>query len=184
MVPRGRLRQERLHLASQCFISGTDLRQERGTFVRSPHQCLVIARFDLPPAVGRHGSKRRHPPGVSERVASASFKRPDAYLWSGLEITRLVCQPWRDIFTNVFMPTTVHIPAVLLRLVDRRAKALGVSRNRLIVRALEQAVKHRSAWTPEFLERLRTVDRETREAVDELLVAVKQARRSTEPRDL
>jgi hypothetical protein len=82
------------------------------------------------------------------------------------------------------MPTTVHIPTALLKSVDRRAKALGVSRNRLIVRALEQAVRERSRWTPEFLERLRNVDRETSLAVDELLVAVKEARSSKEPRDL
>jgi hypothetical protein len=42
----------------------------------------------------------------------------------------------------------------------------------------------RSGWAPEFLQRLRQVDRETSAAVDELLVAVKQARRSKEPRDL
>jgi hypothetical protein len=88
------------------------------------------------------------------------------------------------IFVNVFMPTTVHIPAPLLKSVDRRAKALGVSRNRLIVRALEQAVSQRSRWTPEFLERLRNVDHETSAAVDDLLSTVKQARRSKEPRDL
>ena len=82
------------------------------------------------------------------------------------------------------MPTTVHIPAALLKSVDRRAKALGVSRNRLIVRALEQAVSQRSGWAPEFLERLRNVDRETSSVVDELLAAVKRARRSKEPRAL
>src|SRR5262252_8818507 len=89
-----------------------------------------------------------------------------------------------DIFSFIFMPTTVHIPAALLASVDRRAKALGISRNRLIVRALEQAVSARPGWTPEFLERLRDVDRETSEGVDELLAAVKQARRSKEPSDL
>ena len=57
------------------------------------------------------------------------------------------------------MPTTVHIPDPLLKSVDRRAKALGISRNRLVVRALEQAVRVRSGWAPEFLERLRRVDR-------------------------
>jgi hypothetical protein len=82
------------------------------------------------------------------------------------------------------MPTTVHIPDPLLKLVDRRAKALGISRNRLVVRALEQAVRERSGWTPEFLERLRRVDSETSAAADELLSAVKQARRSKEPREL
>jgi predicted transcriptional regulator len=82
------------------------------------------------------------------------------------------------------MPTTVHIPDPLLKSVDRRAKALGISRNRLVVRALEQAVSVRSGWAPEFLQQLRQVDRETSTAVDELLIAVKQARRSKEPRDL
>ena len=90
----------------------------------------------------------------------------------------------RDIFINIFMPTTVHIPDPLLKSVDRRAKALGISRNRLVVRALEQAVSVRSGWAPEFLQQLRRVDPETSAAVDELLLAVKQARRSKEPRDL
>ncbi len=82
------------------------------------------------------------------------------------------------------MPTTVHIPDPLLKSVDRRAKALGISRNRLVVRALEQAVRVRSGWAPEFLERLRRVDPETSAAADELLDAVKQARRSKKPLDL
>lgn len=82
------------------------------------------------------------------------------------------------------MPTTVHIPDPLLKSVDRRAKALGISRNRLVVRALEQSVSVRSGWAPEFLQRLRNVDHETSAAVDELLAGVKQARRSKEPRDL
>ena len=90
----------------------------------------------------------------------------------------------RDIFINIFMPTTVHIPDPLLKSVDRRAKALSISRNRLVVRALEEAVSVRSGWAPEFLQRLRHVDRDTSAAVDELRIAVTQARRSKEPRDL
>ena len=89
-----------------------------------------------------------------------------------------------DIFMNIFMATTVHIPPPLLKAVDRRAKALGISRNRLVVRALEQAISERSAWAPEFLQRLRTVDRDTIDAADELLAAVKHARRSKTPREL
>ena len=85
---------------------------------------------------------------------------------------------------NIFMATTVHIPDPLLKSVDRRAKALGISRNRLVVRALEEAVSGRSGWAPEFLQRLRDVDRNTSAAVDELRIAVTQARRSKEPRDL
>lgn len=79
------------------------------------------------------------------------------------------------------MPTTVHIPADLLKSVDRRAKALGVSRNRLIVRALEQAVSEPSGWEPEFLKKLLHVDQDTVAAVDDLLVDVTRARRSKPP---
>jgi metal-responsive CopG/Arc/MetJ family transcriptional regulator len=82
------------------------------------------------------------------------------------------------------MPTTVHIPAALLKSVDRRARALGVSRNRLIVRALERVVSERHEWAPEFLEQLRSVDDETVAAVDSLLTDVTQARRSKPPHDL
>ena len=82
------------------------------------------------------------------------------------------------------MPTTVHIPDTLLKSVDRRARALGVSRNRLIVRALEQAVNQRSTWSPDFLEQLRRVDQDTATAVDDMVEAVKQARRSKPPHDV
>jgi hypothetical protein len=82
------------------------------------------------------------------------------------------------------MPTTVHIPNALLKSVDRRAKALGVSRNRLIVQALEQTLREPSGWTPEFLEKLRSVDEETVTAVDELLGGVKRSRRSKQPHEL
>ena len=79
------------------------------------------------------------------------------------------------------MATTVHIPGPLLTSVDRRAKALGISRNRLIICALEQAVRAPSGWPPEFLERLRRVDPGTGAAVDELIDTIKQARRSKKP---
>jgi predicted transcriptional regulator len=76
------------------------------------------------------------------------------------------------------MPTTVHIPPALLKSVDRRARALGVSRNRLIVRALERAVTERTGWAPEFLDGLRDVDDAVVDAVDDLLRDVTRARRS------
>ena len=104
------------------------------------------------------------------------LRKPDMRCWRPVTV--------HGIFANIFMPTTVHIPDPLLKSVDRRAKALGISRNRLVVRALEQAVSVRADWSPEFLQRLRTVDHETSTAVDELLTAVTKARRSKEPRDL
>ena len=97
---------------------------------------------------------------------------------------RIISPGSGDIFMNIFMPTTVHIPEPLLKSVDRRAKALGISRNRLVVRALEQAVREPSGWTPEFLARLRQVDGDTSAGADELLQAVRRARRSKEPREL
>jgi metal-responsive CopG/Arc/MetJ family transcriptional regulator len=40
------------------------------------------------------------------------------------------------------VPTTIHIPDPLLERVDARAKTLGISRNRLILEALEEKAKH------------------------------------------
>jgi hypothetical protein len=82
------------------------------------------------------------------------------------------------------MPTTVHIPEPLLKSVDRRAKALGISRNRLVVQALQQVVSEPTGWSPDFLQRLRDVDPETTAAVDDMLTSVVEARRSKAPRAL
>jgi hypothetical protein len=82
------------------------------------------------------------------------------------------------------MPTTVHIPAPLLDAVDRRARALQVSRNRLIVRAIAREVSEPAGWSPEFVSRLRAVDADTGAAVDDLVAAVIRARRSKAPPEL
>ncbi|MEP7307271.1 MAG: PIN domain-containing protein [Acidobacteriota bacterium] len=66
------------------------------------------------------------------------------------------------------MPMTVHVPSALLKSVDQRAKALGLSRHRLIIRALEQVVSARTGWAPEFLNQLRHVDLLVTESVDQL----------------
>jgi metal-responsive CopG/Arc/MetJ family transcriptional regulator len=82
------------------------------------------------------------------------------------------------------MATSVHIPKPLLEAVDRKARALRISRNRLIVRALERELTAASDWSPGFFEQLSAVAPETVEAVDELLTSVRQARTSKPPRDL
>jgi hypothetical protein len=79
------------------------------------------------------------------------------------------------------MPTSVHIPKPLLEAVDRRARALGVSRDHLIVRALEREMNQATEWSPGFFERLVEVDEATSNAVDELMTAVRTGRRSKEP---
>jgi hypothetical protein len=82
------------------------------------------------------------------------------------------------------MPTSIHLPAPLLEAVNARARRLGISRNRLIVRALEREVREGSDWSPEFFERLGTTDAETGQAIDELLVAVRSRRTAKKPRQL
>jgi hypothetical protein len=49
------------------------------------------------------------------------------------------------------VPTTVHVPDELFERVDARAKALGVSRNRVILDALEEKLGTRNAWPPELI---------------------------------
>lgn len=78
------------------------------------------------------------------------------------------------------MPTSIHIPRPLLEAVDRRARALKISRNRLIVKALEREVSGGAGWSEGFFERLREVDDTTAAAADEMLAAIRSAERLTE----
>jgi hypothetical protein len=82
------------------------------------------------------------------------------------------------------MPTSVHLPRPLLEAVDRKARTLRISRNQLVVRALEREVGEGSDWSPGFLEQLTQVDSEVSESVDDLLRDVRNARRSKGPRQL
>lgn len=79
------------------------------------------------------------------------------------------------------MPTSVHIPKQLLVAVDRRARALKISRNRLIVRALEREVTEGSSWSPDFFSRLESAETGVEEAADEMLKGIHDQRRSKKP---
>ncbi len=79
------------------------------------------------------------------------------------------------------MPTSVHIPPALLAAADRKARVLRISRNRLIIQALEHELAPSPGWSAGFFEALATVDRDTSEAVDELRATVTRARRSKAP---
>jgi len=79
------------------------------------------------------------------------------------------------------MATSVQIPKPLLEAVDRRAHTLRISRNRLIVKALERELAEGDEWSAEFFERLRAVDQVAAAAVDDMLAAVRARRRSKEP---
>jgi hypothetical protein len=82
------------------------------------------------------------------------------------------------------MPTSVHIPKALLSAVDRRARRLKISRNRLIVRALERELVHGGDWSPGFFDRLARVGPDDAEAVDQMLEAIRTNRTRKEPRQL
>ncbi|HYQ16371.1 MAG TPA: hypothetical protein VEQ58_11460 [Polyangiaceae bacterium] len=79
------------------------------------------------------------------------------------------------------MPTSVHIPKPLLLAVDRRARALKISRNRLIVQALEREMTESSTWSPGFFEELAAPDAAVAATADELLEAIVSQRHSKKP---
>ncbi len=79
------------------------------------------------------------------------------------------------------MPTSVHIPKALLQAVDQRARALKLSRNKLIVQALEREVTGGADWPPGFFEKLAKADAELVDAVDEMSRAIHSNRRSKGP---
>lgn len=79
------------------------------------------------------------------------------------------------------MATSVHLPKPLLLAVDRRARALRISRNRLIVKALERELAETSEWSAGFFDELAQTDAATKEAVEEMLTEVQQRRSSKEP---
>ena len=76
------------------------------------------------------------------------------------------------------MATTVHLPGDLLQSVDERAKELGISRNRYIVRALKKAVAEETSWSNEFLRMLDTAahDKETHREIDGMVEAISAGR--------
>lgn len=79
------------------------------------------------------------------------------------------------------MPTSVHIPKPLLVAVDRKARALRISRNRLIVQALEREMTQGSDWSPDFFGRLASPEPAVEAAAEEMLRTIQSQRRSKKP---
>jgi len=79
------------------------------------------------------------------------------------------------------MPTSVHIPKPLLVAVDRRARALKISRNRLIVQALERELIEGSTWSPGFFEQFESTSAGIAATADEMLKAIGAQRSSKKP---
>jgi len=82
------------------------------------------------------------------------------------------------------MPTSVHIPKPVLEALERRARALKISRNKLIVQAIEKELTRGSEWSPGFFDGLRGASEDIRAGADELLDHVHKSRRSKAPIEL
>ena len=81
------------------------------------------------------------------------------------------------------MTITIHLSDELLDAVDRRAKDLGLTRNRYIVQALERSLRRDTAWTSAFVEELRAAgqDRELQRTLAEMRAAINANRMSKGP---
>jgi ribbon-helix-helix CopG family protein len=79
------------------------------------------------------------------------------------------------------MRTTIEIPNQLMKRIVNRARALGISRDQLIVRALERELEPGSQWRPGFFEKLGKPDPELRAAAEEMIAAIRKNRRSKKP---
>ena len=87
---------------------------------------------------------------------------------------------------SIRVSTTVHLPADLLASVDRQARALAMSRNRYIIRALERSLASETAWSPGFIDELAAAraDVEGRRALRELRSVVASSRTRKGPPQL
>jgi hypothetical protein len=76
------------------------------------------------------------------------------------------------------MATSVHLPKALLSAVDKKARALKISRNALIVKALEREINEGREWPAGFLEKVGVVGADLEDAVDDMVRTIRAARRS------
>ena len=82
------------------------------------------------------------------------------------------------------MATSIHIPPHLLAAVDRRARLLKISRNRLIVIALEREIADASEWSAGFFDALRARSRDDARAFAESMAEVRRRRGRKAPPSL
>ena len=115
----------------------------------------------------------------SRRRQRSEIHLPHGHFHPGLRILART-----TILVTIVMATSVHLPKNLLEAVDRKARALHISRNRLVVQALERDLRGGSGWSPEFFDRLTDVDPNTSEDIEALLQTVLKSRKSKPARQL
>jgi hypothetical protein len=79
------------------------------------------------------------------------------------------------------MANSVQLPLPLLTAIDRKAKSLRISRDKLIIQALEREVALGTDWSPGFFDRLKPLDAETAQEFRASLSAVRGNRVSKGP---
>jgi hypothetical protein len=79
------------------------------------------------------------------------------------------------------MPTSIHLPPELLRALERRARELGMSRNRVIVHALQRELTRENEWSPGFFEKLDPLPEADAEVVDDMLRTIRAGRSRKRP---
>jgi predicted transcriptional regulator len=78
--------------------------------------------------------------------------------------------------------TTIHISNDLLERIDQRARAMGTSRNRVIVAAIETSLGSTGTWPPELVRMLAApVDRKSGDEVEKSLAVVRSRRVNRKP---
>ncbi len=81
------------------------------------------------------------------------------------------------------MTTTIHISDDLLERIDQRARALGTSRNRVIVDAIETSLGPTGTWPPELVRMLEApVTRRSGDELEKSLAVVRSRRVNRRPR--
>jgi len=71
---------------------------------------------------------------------------------------------------------SIRLPDDLVEALAVRSAALGVSRNQLIVAAVERSLEDHSSWSPGFLSAIGDRRSELKEAADEMMNAIRRSR--------
>lgn len=76
--------------------------------------------------------------------------------------------------------TSVRLSDAIVRELDRRAEAMGVTRSELIVQAVERALSEQAAWSPGFLQAIEVRRPDLDAGVDEMMDAIRTRRSRNE----
>lgn len=79
------------------------------------------------------------------------------------------------------MATSIHLPKPLLDALDKRARRLKMSRNGLIVRAVQREIAGETEWSPGFFEQFTPLSEDDARGMTEVLASILAARTRKAP---